>query len=143
MRCLVERHRSRATFRFQYLNYCQFVGRFFFGNRRCSIATRCERELRCVIEGAAVDAGANRDTAHHLSAFGIEHHHHFVVAAGEQTMMPGVQSDAARLFSRRQRPPSNDLMCRCVDDRNFTFVFDVAIRPAALSTAANSGLPPS
>ncbi len=125
----VERHRSRAAFRFQNLNHRQFVGGLFSRDCRRAVSARRERELRCVIEGTAVDAGANRDTAHHLSAFGIEHHHHFVVAAGEQTMMPGVQSDAARFFSRRQRPPCNDLMFRCVDDRNFAFVFDVAVNP--------------
>ena len=87
MRLWVERHRSRAALSFQNLNDSQFVRGFFSRDCRRAVSARRERELRCVIEGTAVDAGANRDTADHLSAFGIEHHHHFVVAAGEQTMM--------------------------------------------------------
>jgi hypothetical protein len=129
MRLWVERHGSRAALRLQSLKDSQFVWRLFPRDCRRAVSARRERELRCVIEGTAVDAGANRDTAHNLSAFGIEHHHHFVVAAREQTMMPGIQSDSTWSFARSKRPARDDFMFVRVDYRDFTFVFNVAVNP--------------
>ena len=127
MRFWVERHRSRAALRLQSLNDCQFVWRFFSRDCRRAVSARRERELRCVIEGTAVDAGANRDIAHDFSAFGIEHHHHFVVAAREQPMMRRIQSDSTWFFARRKRPARDDFMFVRVDHRDFALVFDIAV----------------
>ena len=84
MRFWVEGHRSRAALGVQSLKDCQFVWGFFSRDYRSAVRTRSERELRSVIERAAIDAGANRDTAHHLSTFGIEHPHQFVMATRQQ-----------------------------------------------------------
>ena len=127
MRFWVERHRSRAALGLQSLKDRQFVWCFFSRDCRRAVSARRESELRCVIEGTAVDAGANRDTAHDLSAFGIEHHHHFVVAAREQTVMRRIQSDSTWSFARRKRPARDDFMFVRVDHRNFALVFDVAV----------------
>src|SRR6476620_10254045 len=127
MRFWVERHRSRAAFRLQSLKDSQFVWRLFSRDCRRAVSARRERELRCVIEGTAVDASANRNTANHLSAFGIEHHHHFVVAAGEQTMMHRIQGDSTWSFARRKRPARDDFMFVRINHRNFPLIFDVAV----------------
>ena len=127
MRFWVERHRSRAAFSFQNLNHRQFVGGLFSRDCRRAVSARRERELRCVVEGTAVDAGANRDTAHHLSAFGIEHHHHFVVTAREQTMMRRIQSDSTWSFARRKRPARDDFMFVRIDYRDLALVFDISV----------------
>ncbi len=123
----IERHRSRAALSLQSLKNSQFVWRFFSRDRCRAVSARGERELRCVIEGTAVDAGANRDTAHRLSAFSIEHHHHFVVAAREQAMMRRIQRDSTWSFPRRKGPARDDFMFVRVDHRDFTLVFDVAV----------------
>ena len=127
MRSWVERHRSRAAFRFQSLKDCQFVWGFFSRDYRSAVPTRGERELRSVIERAAIDAGANRNSIDDFSAFGIEHHHHFVVAAREQTMMRRVQRDSTWSLARRKRPARDDFMFVRIDHSDFALVFDVAV----------------
>jgi hypothetical protein len=127
MRLWVERHRSCAAFSLQSLKDSQFVWNFFPRDCRGAVSARRERELRCVIEGTTVEAGANRDLGHHISAFGIEHHHHFVVAAREQTMMRRIQSDSTWSFTRRKRPARDDFMFVRIDHRDFILVFDVAV----------------
>ena len=61
MRFWVERHRSRAALGFQSLNdrsICPALSSFAIVRR--AVAARRERELRRIVEGTAVDAGANR-----------------------------------------------------------------------------------
>ena len=71
MRLWVERHRSRAALGLQSLKDSQFIWRFFSRDCGRAVSARGERELRCVIEGTAVDAGANGNRVDHLSGFGI------------------------------------------------------------------------
>src|SRR5215469_14779337 len=100
---------------------------FFFCNRSGSIATGCERELPRIIEGAAVDAGANWNSGDHLSGLRVEHRHQFVVTSREQTMMSRIKGDAARFFSRCKRPVREYVMFAGVDDRDLALIFDVAV----------------
>lgn len=127
MRLRVEGHRSRAALGLQSLKECQFVRTFFPRNCRCSIAARCEQELHRIIEGAAIDPGADRNSGDNLSGFSIEHRHHFVVTAREQPMMLRVEGDAARTFSRSKRPVRNDCVFARINNRDLAFIFDVAV----------------
>ena len=74
----IERHCPRAALRLQSLDNRQFPWRYFSRDYRRAVSARSERELTCVIERTAINAGANRNRVDDLSAFGIEHHHHFV-----------------------------------------------------------------
>src|SRR6266436_1260209 len=102
MRFGIERHCSGGALGFQSLDNRQFAWRYFSRDYRRAVSARGERELACVVKRTAIDAGANRNSVDDLSAFGIEHHHHFVVAAREQTMMPSIQRDSTWSFARRK-----------------------------------------
>src|SRR6185437_6960696 len=123
----IERHCPRTALGLQSLDNGQFPWCYFSRDCRRAVSARRERELRCVIEGTAIDAGANRNSVDDFSAFGIEHHHHFVVAAREQTMMRRIQSDSTWSFARRKRPARDDFMFVRVDYCDLALVFDVAV----------------
>src|SRR5215475_10759008 len=127
MRIGGERHRSCAALRFQTLNDCQFVWRFFSRDYCRAVSARGEGKLACVVKRTAIDAGANWNSVNNLSAFGIEDHHHFVVAAREQTMMRSIQRDSTWFFSRSERPVPDDFMFIRIDHCDFALVFDVAV----------------
>ena len=132
----------RAPFsKFEPLSVCW---RFFFRNRRCSIAAGCEHKLTCLIERTAIDASANGNRIDNLSGFRVEHHHHFVVAAREQTMMRRIQSD-----STCPSPGASDQRATtsCLSDRSPRFRSCLRCcskrAPLLRLPAANSGFPPS
>ena len=127
MRFGVEGHRSCTALGFQGLKERQFVWRFFSRDCRRSVSTGGECKLPCVIKRTAIDAGANGNRVDDISAFGIEHHHRFIMAAREQTMVRSIQRDSTWFFSRRERPVRDDFMFVHIDHRDLAFVFDVAV----------------
>src|ERR1700752_2377339 len=100
----IERHCPSTALGLQSLDDGQFPWCYSSRDCRRAISARGERQLTCVIKRTAIDADANRNGVDDFSAFGIERHDHFVVAAREQTMMRSIQRDSTWSFARRKGP---------------------------------------
>ena len=124
----IERHGASAFLRGDFFDYREFVRRVLMNHaERGALAIRGERETCAGIKAASIDAFADRGRGNYFAGIGIDDRHHFVVTAGEEAAMRGVNREARWFLAWREGPARGDGELLRIDLPDFAFVFDVDV----------------